>query len=362
MDGGNVLQLFTVVLLVACSAFFSSSEACLFSLGPVRLQALLERGHPRARVLEALLAKPRRLLVTILIGNELVNIGTAVVTASFWGDVLGHEYGFWTVTIISTATALPLLLLFGEIIPKTMAVKNSEGVSLFVARPLSAFSRLITPVRWVLRRVADAIVRLFGSEPRAVERAPSEKDFRMLLDVGKLEGVIEEQEHRWIRNVFDFDERPVRRVMTPRSRMFSLPADLSADELLVRVREAGYSRIPVHEGSLDNVVGILYAKDLLPYVHGGGPKRGPKLRRLLRAPVYFPGRLSAADVFRELRARRTHCALIVDEYGGVLGIVTMEDLLEELFGEIADERDRDEEQEERRPSGSPRSRDPEGAR
>jgi putative hemolysin len=353
MDGGDLLKILAVGVLLACSAFFSSSEAALFSLGRVRLHSLVARQPARGAVIRDLLANPERLLITVLVGNELVNIGTAVLVASFWEGVLGLGYGFWTVTTISTATALPLLLLFGEIVPKTIAVKRNEEVSLFVARPIRAFARLVTPIRWVLRRVANFLTRPFGKGPSAAEKAFSERDFRTLVDLGKKEGVIEAQEHAWIHNVFEFDDRPVLRIMTPRSRMFALPLDLPAGELLDRVRESGYSRIVIYEGTLDRVAGVLYAKDLLPFARGGDPSRIPPLRELLRAPVYVEHGASAAHLFRELRARRTHLALVVDERGLVRGLVTMEDLLEELFGEIADERDRDEALGGRRPTRPP---------
>jgi putative hemolysin len=358
MDGGDLVKLLALGALLACSAFFSSTEAALFSLGRVRIHSLFARQPARAAVIRDLLAHPDQLLITVLIGNEVVNIGTAVVVASFWEGVLGLGYGFWTITFISTATSLPLLLLFGEIVPKTIAVKRSEEVSLLVARPIQAFARLVTPIRWVLRRVASLLTRPFGPGPSAAQKAFSERDFRTLVDLGKKEGVIEEQEHAWIHNVFEFDDRPVLRIMTPRSRIFALPLDLPAAEILDRVREAGYSRIPIYEETLDRVVGILYAKDLLPFARGGDPSRMPPLRGLLRTPVYIEDRASAAHLFRELRARRTHLALVVDERGLVRGLVTMEDLLEELFGEIADERDRDEALEGRRPLRSVSARPP----
>lgn len=341
------LLLFT--LLLCCSAFFSASEAALFSLGQVRLRHLTHEGHPRAALLEQLLAQPRRLLVTILVGNELVNIGASIVVATFWDTLLGHEHGFWAVTVLSISTALPFILFFGEILPKTLAVRSTVAIAVRVSRPLYYWGQLIAPLRWVLRGLADLLARPFGGSQAPSREAMTEQDLRALLVVGEREGAIDADEHKWIRNVMAFDEVAIHKVMTPLGDVTALPTTLSLSECVERVRDAGYSRIPIYDRKPERVVGILFAKDLLPHARGGASATPPALTTLMRPALFVPRSLSAAEVFRELRARRTHVALVVDEFGALVGLVTMEDLLEELVGEIADERDRDEQQGGRRP-------------
>ena len=345
-------QLFLFGFLLASSAFFSASEAALFSLGQVRLRHLSQEGHPRAALLVQLLAHPRRLLVTILVGNELVNIGASVVVATFWDGAVGHVHGFWVVTALSISTALPFILFFGEVLPKTLAVKNTVAVAAAVSWPIYYFGQLITPIRWFFRGLAELLARPFGGSHSPSDEVMTEQDLRTLLAVGEREGAIDADEHKWIRNVMAFDEIPIHKVMTPLQGISAMSSTLSVRECIERVREAGYSRIPVYDRKPERIVGILFAKDLLPYARSTHEGAQPTLATLLRPPVFVPRTLSAAEVFRELRARRTHVALVVDEFGALLGLVTMEDLLEELVGEIADERDRDELQGGRRPPKS----------
>ena len=330
--------------MLLCSGFFSGSETSLFSLGRVeRYRAREEHETLVSRSLRALVERPRRLIVTILIGNELVNITISTLTASLTENTFLGWISLDSIdplllkTVTTTAICFPLLLIFGEITPKTLALYNPRGYARFAAIPLRLFSSLIAPVRWVLASLANGAVRLlFGEFPKA-DLPITEEEFRNLVDQSNEGGVLQETEREFIHNIFDFGETRVAEVMTPRTEMFCVQVDQELEEILAALERQPYSRIPVYEKDKDDIVGLLYCKDLLEIVSDPQRRARFNLRALLRKPYFIPQSKKASDLFREFRINRIHLAIVVDEYGGVAGLVTMEDLLEELFGEILDE-------------------------
>ncbi len=351
MSGIIITKISFLFGLLLCSGFFSSSETSLFSLGRLeRYRIREEKKTFISRCLQELLERPRRLIVTILIGNELVNITISALSASLVNNV----FFTWTPrvsidpvllkTVIATAVCFPLLLVFGEITPKTMALYNPRKAALFAAVPLRLFYSLIAPVRWVLASLSNGIVRLFFGESPMVDAPITEEEFRHLVDKGDEDGFLREAEREFIHNIFDFEETRVSEVMTPRTDMFCLQADQSLEEILKVIEDQHYSRIPVYEEDKDDITGILYCKDLLGFSVDPEKRRDWNLRALLRKPYFIPQTKKASDLFREFRHNRIHLAIVVDEYGGGAGLVTMEDLLEELFGEILDDYDPEEPQ------------------
>jgi CBS domain containing-hemolysin-like protein len=340
-----------LVLLLLCSGFFSGSETSLFSLGRVeRYRIREEKKTFISRCLQALLDRPRRLIVTVLIGNELVNITISSLSASLTQDAplawiaRGSIDPLLMKTMIATAVCFPLLLVFGEIMPKTLALANPRRFARAAAVPLRLFYSLITPIRWVLASLSNGIVWLLFREPPIADAPITEEEFRDLVDKSNAGGVLWEAEREFIHNIFDFGETRVSEVMTPRTDMFCLQADQSLEEILQVIEEQHYSRIPAYEEDKDDITGILYCKDLLGLLADPGKRQEWNLRALLRKPYFIPQTKKASDLFREFRFNRIHLAIVVDEYGGVAGLVTMEDLLEELFGDILDDYDPEEPQ------------------
>lgn len=330
-------QILIIVGLVIASAFFSGTEVAMFSLRRVDKQQLAASDGKADRLLLRLLAKPRRLIATILIGNELVNVSVSVVVASLM-PALFPSFDEIELALIATVFALPLLLFFGEISPKTVAIKTAVGWARRAVRPLWLFFYLVSPLRLVVNLAAYIIMLPFGgSTGRSGPADMSEDEFKTLVDAGSAQGEVKAEERRLIHKVFEFGDKTVDEVMVPRRRIYALAYDLPAARLIKEVADGGYSRVPIYQKSLDRVMGIVYAKDLV--VQGTGLSAPRRLVDLLHEPLFVPRSIPVERLFRIFKQRKTHMAIVVNEYGKVAGLVTMEDLLEELFGEIHDERE-----------------------
>lgn len=335
-----------LIFLLGLSGFFSGSEAALFSLNRIERHRIgAQDDRPSARCIRDLLREPRNLLATILVGNELVNVSASVLAASVTDDLLQNAALAWlgdkilVKTLLSSLLFAPLLMILGEVTPKTLAMWNARRFAGFVALPMRAFHGIVGPVRWVLKGAADGIVRVLLGEPSRAESSVTEEEFRALVDLSREGGSLRESEREIIHNIFDFGETRVEEVMTPRTDVFCVPVTQPLHEIVQAIGQRHHSRIPVYDQDKDDVVGILYAKDLLRLWVDPRPRESFDLRKLLRKPYFVPRTKRANDLFREFRANRIHMAIVVDEYGGVAGLVTMEDLLESLFGEIQDEYD-----------------------
>jgi putative hemolysin len=327
-------RLFLLFLLFWGLVFFASSEASLFSLGRLRLHKLKKENHPRYPVIEGLLARPRRLIGSLLIGNEAINVAisslTTAVLIALWGD-------------IAKWVAIPLvvffILLFGEVIPKTLSVHHPEKVAPAVALPVKRFLDFVWPVYAVIQGLVDWALRRAGGKTDSASAALMEKEFRDLVETGHQEGTLEETEKRLIHRVFQFGDQTVKNIMTPRSAIFALPLQARPGEILEALRLNHFSRVPVFKSDLDEIVGVFHVKDLLRARSQGQRPGEGGLRSLLRKPHFVPVSKKLDDLLKEFQSRRIHLAIVVDEYGKTTGLVTLEDLLEELFGEIMDDLD-----------------------
>ncbi len=329
MEASFLIRLALFFLLLGLSAFFSASEASLFSLRRAQLEHLKKQGFSVAEVISDLLARPRRLIISILIGNEMVNIAMSAIAVSLIFLWLG-ETRRWVAVLIMA----PILMLFGEITPKTLALMRPEWTSRLVARPITLFSLVITPLRWVFRHASEGLLRAFGGGVRPPENIIMEDEFRSLVDMGLEEGEIEEDERRMIHNVFELGETLVSDIMVPRTDIFLLSYNLGLPEILEAIKKNPFSRIPVYRNHPDNIVGILYTKDLLslvrqPFAADRGGHRLP-----LREPYFIPPSKRVDDLFQDFQQKRTHVALVVDEFGNLAGVISMEDVLKELFGKM----------------------------
>ena len=313
-------------------------------------EALGRRDDRGSKRLIGLLNQPRRLIVTIIVANELINIGNSSLTATLVAGFFPRLHEGAQVAV-ATAVIVPLILLIGEMTPKSLAIRIGEPWARVVSAPLIFFQYVIAPLRWLLSLVSGAVLAVFGARNPAVEAGVKEEEFRALVDVGSEEGELQVAERRLIHNVFELGDTPVGKVMTPAEKVFALPYEMPLGRMVEAITEEHYSRVPVYRGGRPDpkaratgkkspleVVGIIHAKDLVTYASRG--LEGHTVQDLLHPPFFVPRTTPCDRLLREFQRRKTHIALVVDEYGRLLGVVTMEDLLEELFGEFADEKER----------------------
>jgi putative hemolysin len=326
-----LLQLLALLALIVCSALLTGAEAAYFSLGRARLTRMKATnpgpGGP------PLIERPHDLLVTLLVGITLINIGSAALASHLADQLFGPQVG----PVVATLGMIVVLTTFGEVLPMTLAVKYPERVLAIAGPPVTWLGRALTPVRALLGSLTALTMRLSGRE-RASQPELTEEELRTLVDVGASEGVVEREEREMIHKVFELEDTLVRAVMVPRTDMFCLDVETPRAEILPALRENLHSRVPVYEGSIDVIVGILYTKDMLPYAASGLPADFD-LRAHLHPPYFVPESKRADALLQEFQAKKLHLAIVVDEYGGTAGLVALEDLLEELVGEIADEYD-----------------------
>ena len=321
-------------VLLALSAFFSATETALSSANRVRLRNKVEEGDARAQVALDLIADYDRTISTILVGNNVVNISSSSLATVAFTALVGQQYGPVVATVVTTI----LVLIFGEILPKSIAKDNAESFSLQVAGPL----RLLRTVCYPVVSIFVFIRRVFNKPNPENDGTPSvtEAELKTIIDTVGEEGVLDAREADMMQSVIQFDDTMVQRILVPRVDLVAVEVNTSRQEVLDIVLESGYTRIPVYEGDIDHIIGMLYSKDLL-----GCLARGEEidLRRLCRELPFVYRTKHTSDLLAELRRQKQHMAVVVDDYGGTLGIVTMEDLLEELVGEIFDETDEAEE-------------------
>ena len=324
-----------ILLLLGLSGFFSGCETAYFSLSRLRLKELEEEGSTTGERINRLLAHPQKLLVTILLGNTLANTALASL-AAIASHRMASDLGLshtWTL-VIDVVLVSFVILVVSEVTPKVFAIHNAESWARMSSLPLSLLQVLLAPVVWPAARLTESIKRqLRGDEAIHL----SGEELRTLVEVGGESGTLEEDEKQLISSIFEFGETTVREVMVPRIDMICLEDTASLDDAVALIREMGHSRIPMYHERVDNIVGIIYAKDLIPYLHS--PERSQSLDHLARLPYFVPEGKKIDELLREFQTGRMHLAIVVDEYGGTAGLISLEDILEEIVGEIQDEFD-----------------------
>jgi putative hemolysin len=323
--------------LLLFSAFFSSSETALFSLTRSQISEILNGSSEdsRARVLAKLLKDPRKLLISLLTGNTIVNILAATVAALATSRIVTHfEISEWTVYLIQGVVVTLVILIAGEILPKFAAVRNPYKFSLLIAGPLNLLTTLMYPVTALITPVADGIARGLGVEKKKLWI--SEEEIKTLLEVGEEHGALEKTERDMIHSIFELGEITVREIMVPRTDMIAIEVKTPIAKVLETLRKCGHSRIPVFDERVDNIIGILHAKDLMTFYPF---KDEVDLRRIIRAAHFVPEAKTADELLKQFQEQRVHMSIAVDEYGGTAGLVTLEDVIEEIVGEIQDEHD-----------------------
>ncbi len=329
MTSDQWLHLIGLGVLFLFSAFFSGSETALMSMDRLRVKYLADKDHKDARKLDSLLEEPEHLLSTILVGNNLVNIAVSVFATTLLIDLFGGRGEFLTILILT-----PLLLIFAEVCPKTYAARYPEKLSFKVLYPIRFAMWLLTPVNWVVTRISGLLTKLLqGEDARPLI---SEDEIRTMIKFGESAGVVAQDKRRMLHGVFDLSEIRVRDVMVPRTEVVGVEVGTPLNELIRIGSEVRHSRFPVYEGELDRIVGVIHIKEILGFVD---QPEGFSLRRVARAPYFVPEAKSVEALMQAFLRKQVHLAVVVDEYGGVEGIVTLEDIVEEIVGEIQDEYD-----------------------
>ena len=331
MDDSLFSRSLLLVFLLLCSAFFSACEVAYFSLNSLQLNEMSEKKGRMGRIVNSLLEKPRELLITIYIGNEFVNIAVSVVVTSIAINIFG-SLGVGIAIGVGTL----LLLVFGDIIPKSISIKFAQPYALFAAYPLKVFAKLVQPAQKLFSIWTEKIICSMGILPHGLKESPiTDEEFRAMVEVGEGEGVIDSDERELIQNVIEFGETTVEEVMTPKIDMFTVNIEDSLDDILPRIIENFYSRVPVYGVEEEDILGILFTKDLTRLKHL--PREKVSLKSILHPSISVPQSKKIKEMLEEFRKLKRHMAIVLDEYGSVCGLVTLEDIIEELVGEIDSE-------------------------
>ena len=333
MDSGILIQLIILLILLLLSAFFSSAETALTTANPVRIHALAEEGNKRAGRLERILEKPGKMLSTILIGNNLVNISITSLATTLTIRLFGS-----TLVGIMTGILTILILLFGEIIPKTAAKLYSEKLALTYSFPITALMLILTPVIIIIDVLSKMLLTLAGLDPSKRPSVMSEKELITYVDASHEEGVIETDEKEMILNVFDLNDSLAKDIMIPRIDVTVIDVNASYHQLHSLFQETMFSRIPVYEEDRENIIGIVMLKDFFLVKK----QADFSIRDILREPYYTYETKKTDELLREMQESSNSLAIVLDEYGAAAGLITLEDLLEEIVGEIHDEYDESE--------------------
>lgn len=329
--GPYTWQIIVLIVLVVLSGIFSMSETSLMSLNKIKLRHMVDEGVPGAELVEKLTDDPNKLLGAILIGNNIVNIGasslaTILATNLFGSSGVGIATGVMTI----------LILIFGEITPKSIAKQKSEAVSLKVSKFIQLVVMIFKPFVYILTAISSFFIRVLGGNPDADEAFITEEELKTMVDVSEEEGVLENVEKEMIFNVFDFADLQVKDAMVQRVDVVSVSEEATYDEVMDIIKSEQFSRIPVYDQTIDNIIGILNVKDLVMIEN---PREDFNVTKYIREPFYTFEFKKVVELFKEMKKTRNHIAVVLDEYGGTVGLITIEDLLEEIVGEIEDEYD-----------------------
>ena len=331
MDPNYTWQIISLVILIALSSFFSMSETALMSVSRIRLRHMVEAEVLGAELVEKLTKDPNRLLGTILIGNSVANIAASAMATVLATNVFGNS-GVGIATGIITV----LVLIFGEITPKSIAKQKSEAVALKIARPIEFVVIIFKPLVYIFTVISAVFIRILGGDPNEARSFLTHEELKTMVGVSEEEGVLENTEKEMIFNVFEFADLQVKDVMVQRVDIVSVDKEVSYDEVMDVIKNERFSRIPVYNQTIDNIIGVLNIKDLATIEN---LRADFNVSKYIREPFYTFEFKKIVELFKEMKKTRNHISIVLDEYGGTVGLVTIEDLVEEIVGEIEDEYD-----------------------
>lgn len=345
--GSLLLQFIVIVALTGINAFFSSAEMAIVSINKNKLKILVEEGNKKAIMLENLMKEPSKFLSTIQVGITLAGFFASASAAtglsqylSIYLRKLGIPYSGQISMILITFVLSYITLVFGELIPKRIALKSSEKIALSSVGTIVTVSKIFSPFVKFLTFSTNIILTALKMKEDDIEEKVSKEELRSLVEVGREHGIINEVEKEMIENIIEFDEKVAREIMIPRTKVFLIDKNISVDELFEKKEVEVYSRIPVYEDEADNIVGILFMKDLMIEAYRKG-FQNVKLPEIMQEAYFVPETKNVNELFNEMQSEKKHIAILIDEYGGFSGIVTLEDLIEEVMGNISDEFDAD---------------------
>lgn len=330
---GSSIQVIILVILLIGSGFFSASETALMSLSKIRIRYMQQEGVKGAKLVSSLIENPNKLLSSILVGNNVVNIAaTSISTSLFIGLMKGSEG-----VAVATAVMTILVLIFGEITPKSIAANNSEKVALFVARPIKFIIFILSPIVWIFNLITGFIFKILGLENKGVQPYITEEELRTMVNVSHEEGVLEIEEREIINNVFQFGDMQAKNAMIQRIDMVAIDVEDSYDEIIELFKNEKLSRMPVYEENIDDIIGILNIKDVI--FLDDEEIENFDIKKYIREPFFTYEFKKIAQLLEEMKIEKTQMAIVVDEYGGTSGLITVEDLIEVIVGDIDDEYD-----------------------
>ena len=345
--GSLILQFIIIIVLTGINAFFSSAEMAIVSINRNKLKILVEEGNKKAIMLENLMKEPSKFLSTIQVGITLASFFASASAAtglsqylSIYLGKLKIPYSSHISMILITFLLSYITLVFGELIPKRIALRSSEKTALASVGIIVMVSKIFSPFVKFLTFSTNVILTVLKMKEDNIEEKVSKEELRSLVEVGREHGIINEVEKEMIENIIEFDEKVAREIMIPRTKVFLIDKNISVDELFEKKEVEVYSRIPVYEDEADNIVGILFMKDLMIEAYRKG-FQNVKLTEIMQEAYFVPETKNVNELFNEMQAEKKHIAILIDEYGGFSGIVTLEDLIEEVMGNIADEFDAD---------------------
>lgn len=333
MDPSVAIQFIVLIVLLLLSAFFSSAETSLVTVNQIRMRSLADEGNKKAARVLKITSNSSKMLSAILIGNNIVNIFASSLATTITLQLWGNRFVSLTTGILTL-----LVLIFGEITPKTIATSHTEKIAMTYSGVISLLIKVLTPVIFIINKLANGFLFILGLDPGKKAASITEDELRTIVDVSHEEGVIEKEERQMIKNVFDFGDSQAKDVMIPRIDMTCVSIDSRYDEIISVFRTDKYTRLPVYEDSVDNVIGIINVKDLLLCED----KASFNVRDILRKPYYTYEFKKTSELMEELKKTSNNFTIVIDEYGSTVGMITLEDLLEEIVGEIRDEYDGDE--------------------
>jgi putative hemolysin len=349
-DGSLALQLILLIVLILINAYFASAEMAIISANDTKIKKMSDEGNKKATQLLSLLSKPSNFLSSIQVGITLSGLLSSAVASESLADritssiALNPSYAGLIKAIVVTVITLILsyfTLVFGELVPKRIAMKNPEILALKAVGVLNGVSIAFKPFVSLLSHSTNAVARLFGVEPGDETNNVTEEEIRMMVDVGEETGAIEESEKEMINNIFEFNDRTASEIMTHRTEISAVEDTASLKDIIDLAMNEGFSRIPVFKEDLDDIIGIIYVKDLLKFVGTPVDNANFDIKKIMRPPLIIPKSKRCQEIFVELTEKKQHMAVVIDEYGGTAGIVTMEDVLESIVGNIQDEYDDD---------------------
>ena len=332
MEPHSILSIITIALSIVFIAILASAESSFIAVNKIRIRSLMEKGDSRAKAVQKLLDEHDKLFSAVILSGNLFTI-----LATSIGTVLALRYFGEDGIIIATIVMTFLTVVFGELAPKTFAVTYSEKVSLLLAKPVAFYIRLISPLVWIFKVMSNLIIRMLGGKKKPISPFVTEEEIKTMINIGEEEGTLEEEEKQMLHKVFEFGDKVVTEAMVPRTEIVSIPDDSTVGDALKLVLEEGYSRYPVVKENIDSVTGILYVKDIVKQMAQGKIQNHTPITEIVREAYYIPENKMVTELLDEMQKNKFQIAIVMDEYGGTAGLITLEDIMEEIVGGLQDE-------------------------